>query len=171
MATALSIFALTISLIGLAFAIWSWRESNRPIVVGYIETVQAGNIAIALNLVVENVGSRPASNVSLAVSTTDLERARSTRSKDTFDELCERCFDDRAIIPVLKPSERRVNSFGKLTGTVDSTWIPESRLPITITYREYGRNRKFKAHCNLLLSDSTAFAGGIWHKKKNTECD
>ena len=56
MATVLSIVALVISLIGLAFAIWSWRESNRPVVVGYIETVQARNVATVNQLVVENVG-------------------------------------------------------------------------------------------------------------------
>lgn len=167
MATALSIFALVFSLAGLAFAIWSWRESNRPVVVGFIETVQAGHLGIVINLVIENVGNRPALNVSLTILEADMEKARGTRGRDVLNETSERCFAPRAIIPVLKPGERRINSFGQLTGDDKSTWIPESRLPIMIRYGEYGRRRTFKGRCDLLLSDSTAFAGGHWSKSQN----
>lgn len=157
-----SITATIISVAGFVFAVWSWSESNRPVVVAYIRTEAQGNVASMISLVVENVGNRPAINVSLSCSQADFLRARGDRPVDVLDEPCWRCFTPRAMIPILKPGERRFNAFGALRADRASTWVPEMRLPITIRYGEYGWRRRHTVSSHLLLMGGEAFAGSIW---------
>lgn len=53
--------ALVVSLLSFYFSIKSWRESNRPIVIARVSSFEpGGELGTASNIVVENMGTRPA---------------------------------------------------------------------------------------------------------------
>ncbi|MFC4523836.1 MULTISPECIES: hypothetical protein [Cupriavidus] len=64
--TAISAGALFVSLLALAFTRRSWLETNRPIITAEIVKHDGGNEAMAFNLVVHNVGNRPATDIRLS---------------------------------------------------------------------------------------------------------
>ena len=143
---------------------WSWSQANRPIVVAYVETVASGNVATVLQLVVENVGNRPAACVQLIASPDELSQVRRASAGDAVVLDVERCFSPRAVIPVLKPGQKVTNAFGQLTADSSSTWVPESRLAIQLSYSGYERERTYSGTCQLLLSNDHGFAGSSWRE-------
>lgn len=151
--------ALAVSLLSYYFSIKSWRESNRPIVTARVSTHEGGNVGIALNIVVQNTGNRPAKNVRLAVDRSALEAALSS---DTLREQVHRCFSDEAVIPVLENGRFVSNSFGALSDQANkSTWKPNSKLDIDVSYQDLD-GRKFNHHIPLLVADDAGFAGSFW---------
>jgi hypothetical protein len=114
---ALPFVAIAISALGFYFTRKYWHESNRPIVVAFIETNTPGNLLRAYDLVVANSGNRPAANVRLEVENAMLEAAlatganASTVSSELFAAVL-RCFTSEALIPVILPGSRTSNSFG-----------------------------------------------------------
>jgi len=57
--------ALLVSILSVSFAVFSWREAHRPIVIARVTTVESGDVATALQLLVENTGNRPARDISV----------------------------------------------------------------------------------------------------------
>lgn len=152
--------ALAISILSFYFSIKSWLESNRPIVIARVTTKAGGDISTILDIIVQNVGNRPAKNINLRVQQKDLDSIILAKKGDPLRNDIEACFSAKGNIPVLENGRSVINSFGVLQQT-GSTWKINSRLNVTITYQGLGR-RKFKNIVPLLITDDRGFAGGFW---------
>ena len=169
-----SIAALAISLISIGFAVFSWRESHRPIVTARLQVRgDAGNAGAALELIVENTGNRPAVNVRLTADPEDLEKAFLAPRGDVLRKDIEYCLSGEPFIPCLEPGKTATNAFGAfqnkdLTGQ-DSTWIYKSSFDVEITYcgmkEKKCRPRTYANVIPIWLVDNTGFALGYWGKK------
>ena len=74
----------------------------------------------------------------------------------------EKCFSAKTFIPVLDNGRQVSNSFGMFSiNKKDSTWHPNSVLPIRLFYEDLD-GRKFKHNISLLIADDTGFAGSFW---------
>jgi hypothetical protein len=166
--TLFSGIAIVVSLLSLWFSYRSWLRSNRPIVVAAIEAFRGGNLAIALNLVVMNVGNRPALRVRLNAKKSDIVNCLYDSADHSFEETIYRCFSDQAEIPLLLDGKNAINSFGFLSinkGT--SSWIDKSVLPIEMTYFDLD-GRKYKSKLKLVIKGEKGFAGGAWSERNNS---
>ena len=64
--TLLPVCAFIISLVSLYFTRLNWIQSNRPIIVAYIDVNgEPGNVNTMWDLVVSNIGNRPAVRIHL----------------------------------------------------------------------------------------------------------
>jgi hypothetical protein len=155
---AISIVALAISLLSYGFAVYSWREANRPMVVARVTTESGGNMGISLNLLVENTGNRPAQDVELVTTEADV---RSASSEATVPRDAERCFFSGIRIPVLANGRRSTNAFWHL-GQADS-WRAGAEIPVTVRYRDLN-GRRFSNKQRLVLADDAGFAQTFWNE-------
>ncbi|MEH6567202.1 MAG: hypothetical protein V7756_17900 [Halopseudomonas sp.] len=150
-----------IAAVSLAFSILSWRHTNRPIIYARVSTAAGGNAGIALNILIENVGNRPAINIRIIASEANVKAALSGDSPDIeFPIDAKRCFFDGIRIPVLANGKSTSNAFGHL-GQQEGSWQPGAEIPIIIKYGDLGR-RKFTSKMNLLLADDAGFAQTFW---------
>lgn len=154
----ISASALAISLISFGFAVYSWREAHRPIVIAHITTESGGNAGIALNLLVENTGNRPAQDVELIATEADV-RGASIQSDLPLD--AERCFFSNIRIPVLANGRRCTNAFWHL-GQADS-WRAGAEIPVTLRYCDL-HGRRFSNKHRLVLADDAGFAQTFWNE-------
>lgn len=76
----ISIFSGLVSLLSLSFAVYSWRQAQRSLVFARVTTMAGGNSGIALTLLVENTGNRPARDIQLIVKVADVQAASSQSS-------------------------------------------------------------------------------------------
>lgn len=152
----LAIVALVISLLSFGFAVYSWRQANRPMVVARVTTESGGNTGIALNLLVENTGNRPAQDVELIAKKADV-RAASAQAVVPRD--AERCFFSGIRVPVLANGRRSTNAFWHL-GQADS-WRAGAEIPVTVRYRDLN-GRRFSNKHRLVLADDAGFAQTFW---------
>lgn len=162
---AVSLAALIVSILSYYFAVRSWRESYRPIVTARVVTHSSGNIGAALNLLVENTGTRPARNIRLTVDETVLNEAFDPNSANRYREGVRACFSEKFEIPVLANGASVSNAFGLISKNEQNTWQWQSRLPIRIKYEDLG-GRKFKHDLNLFVANNKGFASGAWHEEK-----
>ena len=146
--------ASLIALLSLAFAVLSWRESNRPIVTAFIRCPVSGDMASALELVVSNSGNRPAVDIQLYVPNHELKKALQAPPEDRVRKSVERCFSEEVFIPVLEPSKEVVNTFGKFTTDKEpDTWHYKSIISVGISYkglsgRKYFNRNRLWIVCN-----------------------
>jgi hypothetical protein len=150
----ISSLAALIAFLSLVFAVKSWRESNRPIVTALIRCPVSGNLATALELVVSNSGNRPATDVRLHVSESELSDALTAPVGDKIRKAVERCFSPDTFIPVLEPGKEMTNSFGYFTTDKNpDTWKYKSVINVQVTYggltgRKYSNKNKLWIVCN-----------------------
>lgn len=152
----LAVVALVISLFSFGFAVYSWRQANRPMVVARVTTESGGNTGIALNLLVENTGNRPAQDVELIANEADV---RSASAQAVVPRDAERCFFSSIRIPVLANGRRSTNAFWHL-GQADS-WRAGAEIPVTVRYRDLN-GRRFSNKHRLVLADDAGFAQTFW---------
>ncbi len=154
--------ALVVSLLSFYFSIKSWREAHRPLVTARVTSFgMGGNVAIPLNLMVENTGNRPAKNIRLRVDTTTLDSLFIANNTNTLRKQVEACFSDEGEIPILANSKAVSNSFGVLSDDDNCTWKGRFRFEIVISYQD-SDDRKFHHRMNLFTADDSGFAGGFW---------
>jgi len=127
-------------------------------VVARITTESGGNAGIALNLLVENTGNRPAQDVELIATEADV-RGASMQSVVPVD--AERCFFSKIRIPVLANGHRITNAFWHL-GQADS-WRAGAEIPVTLRYRDL-HGRRFSNKHRLVLADDAGFAQTLWNE-------
>jgi hypothetical protein len=156
-ATIASILALAVSVVSLSFARRSWRETYRPIVTARVRTQAGGNVAILYDLVVENTGNRPATNVRLVVDPRDLKRAMKP-GKEIYAEFIKNCFEPKYAIPVLANGQSVSSAFGKTSEDAESNWIPFSRIPIVVHYDDL-EGKKYQSKVTLFVFYTAGFAG------------
>lgn len=164
-AVIVSIISASIACISLIFATLSWRQANRPIISARITTESGGNSGIALNIIVENTGNRPARNIYLVASEADVKSALSSSNMEIPID-ARRCFFENISIPVLANGRSISNAFGHL-GQQAGSWLPGAEIPIKIRYRDLG-SRCFKSKMHLLLADDAGFAQTFWDKGQSS---
>ena len=159
----IALIAVLVSLLSYMFTKRSWYETYRPIVTARIETHASGNMATVFDIVVYNIGNRPATDISLHLNKEVLEKAFENNTSETMKNEIKACFSTEGIIPLLHPGNSISNGFG-VAGNNESTLKYGSRIPITIKYKDLNR-RKIKTKQTLLFRDSTFFAGSGWEGK------
>lgn len=160
---AIALIAVFVSLLSYMFTKHSWHETYRPIVTARIETHASGNIATVFDIVVYNIGNRPATDIRLYADQKVLEKAFEENTSETMKSEIKACFSSEGIIPLLHPGNSTSNGFG-IAGNDESTLKYGSRIPITIEYKDLNR-WKIKTKQTLLFRDSTFFAGSGWERK------
>jgi hypothetical protein len=150
--------ALVVSLLSLAFAVRAHNHSHRPLVTARITAHDGGNVAISLDLLVENSGNRPALDVFIRAEQDDLKAVMSNPDQALPTDVV-RVLSGTVAIPVLANGRIATNSFGWLGGK--SPWKAGSVLPITVSYRGLGRQRYVES-MTLLLADDAGFAQSFW---------
>ena len=153
--------ALVISLLSYYFSKKSWEESNRPIVTARVTAFDGGELGTALNIFVENTGSRPAKNVALSAKPEDLASVLADAPADPLRKAVERVFSDRGVIPILANGKSVSNDFGWLSGDAKSTWKGDRRFTVQVKYEDLD-GRKYEHSNPLLIADDKGFAGGFW---------
>lgn len=159
----LSSAATIISLLSVVFAVFSWLEAHRPIVIARVITVESSGTFTALQLLIENTGNRPARGIVIRCDICALQLALNPLLVSSPPEDVTRLFSSDVSIPVLENDREVTCAFGHFAADNSSTWIPGSRLPITIKYKGLGR-RNFNQKIDLLLADDHSFTGLQWGK-------
>ena len=157
MANLFSTAALIVSLISLLITIWLWRESNRPVVTARIRTHTGGNIAILYRIELVNSGARPAKNVHLLadhqkIINALLPAARSHKDYERELRYIERCFEDRAMVPVLLNGETTSSPFGH-TSLEAPFWSPGATLQLVVAYQGL-EGQKYKSAVTIKIDDA-----------------
>lgn len=167
-----SVLALVISVMSLGFAVFSWRESHRPIVTVRLQAREPDNFRIPLELIVENTGNRPAINVRFAVDSEDLGKAFWVPRGDLIREDIEYLLSGEPFISCLNPGQAAANAFGILfrNEEEDSTWVYKSVLNIEITYsgmkERWWSPRNYKNVVPIWLVDNSGFSLSYWGRKE-----
>lgn len=144
------------------FAVFSWAETNRPLVTARITTHSGGNMAIALDVLLENTGNRPAFDIRLSAKNEDVKRAM-LDSQAPLPTDIERAFFSGVCVPVLANGRLITNSFGSVgQGAV---WRAGATLPANVSYRGLG-GRRYVESCTLLLADDAGFAQVYWSGRR-----
>lgn len=163
----LPIGAFVLSIVSIVIAWWNWRQSNRPIVVATIRTHSGGNVAILYDLVVLNAGTRPAVNVRLDTTESQLAACLAqpelvSTEKPLWREAV-RCFSEEGTIPLLVHGTEAKNSFGYTgdAGGKGSFWKYRGRFSIRILYDDLDGN-SYTSRQVLIIQDSSGFADGSW---------
>lgn len=152
----LAVVAIAISLLSFGFAVYSWRQANRPMVVARVTTESGGSAGISLNLLVENTGNRPAQDVELIAKEADV---RSASVQAVIPKDAERCFFSSVQIPILANGRCSTNAFWHL-GKADS-WRAGAEIPVTLRYCDLN-GRRFSNKHQLVLADDAGFAQTFW---------
>jgi hypothetical protein len=162
MANLFSTASLIVSLISLLITIWLWRESNRPVVTARIRTHTGGNVAILYRIELVNSGARPAKNVRLLADHQEiidalLPAARSHKDYERELRYIERCFEDRAMVPVLLNGETTSSPFGH-TSLEAPFWSPGATLRLVVAYQGL-EGQRYKSAVTIKIDDTAGFAG------------
>lgn len=152
----ISIFSIIIAVLSFIFAIYSWRQVNRPLITARVTTNSGGNIGTTLNILVENTGNRPAKDIYFIVNKSDVKEASKVGE---IPPDAQRCFYSNISIPVLANNRSTTNAFWHL-GHKDS-WISCSNIPIIIVYKDLNE-RIYKDSMNLYIADDEGFAQTFW---------
>lgn len=157
--------ALLVSLLAFFFTRQAWLETNRPIVTAEIATHDAGSEAIAFNLVVHNVGNRPATDIRLVASPQAIQALVESSARDRYREEVQRCFSEEGRIAVLHQAKSVKNGFGITSSDKSkSTLKYGASAEIEITYKDLS-TRRFKSKLRLIVRDSAYFAGSGWAER------
>lgn len=163
----LSSLALVVSIWSLVHTLKSWRAMTRPLLTVVVETATAGNVATMLNIVVENHGSRPARNVRLRVVQAELHALFRAPPGEVIRGMVERCFTDKAEIPVLPPKAKVSNAFGFFSkDDPEATWKEPCKIDVVVTYQDLDSRRVFRQSVPLRIAENTSFATGTWSDPK-----
>jgi len=152
----LGIASAVIALVSLFFAVYSWRQANRPLVSARVTSQSGGNAGIALNILVENTGNRPAREIHLIAKESDI---RAVLKQTAIPTDAQRCFFSGIDIPVLANGRSTSNGFWHL-GQPDS-WHAGAEIPLKIKYRDLS-GRRFSNKVRLFLADDAGFAQTFW---------
>jgi hypothetical protein len=167
-------YGLPLSAFVLSFATffvvkWNWRQGNRPIVAAAFRTHATGNEAILYDLVVFNVGNRPATDIRIAADLVEVAACLADLNMaDESDPMWKnvlRCFSPQGHIPLLTHGREATNSFGYTgsAGGKGSFWRYGSGFAIQITYFDLD-GKSYTSIQKLVVKNSEAFASGKWSK-------
>jgi hypothetical protein len=155
----ISCIALVVSVVAAYVNRRQWRIINRPFVVVRLINPKAGNAGTCYELKVENIGTRPATDIRLK---TDIQKLRAglAPSSNCFKDSIEACFADSTVIGLLTPGESVVSAFG-YNGIDEQTWIIGHILPIQVTYKDL-QHQEFKTEGSIIINTRNGFTGQTW---------
>ncbi|MDP1969986.1 MAG: hypothetical protein Q8K42_03500 [Methylobacter sp.] len=164
--TAVPFMALAISLASLYFSRRSWLQSNRPIVTAFVSDHGSGNISTTLNLVVSNTGNRPATNVRLIAAENDISRLIKPTAQPIRQKMIHDCFQEAAIIPILRNGEELSTCFGAITTRDNNeSWMEHgAQIEIRVEYGDLD-GRCYKSEMPLKIYAREGFAGSVWEAR------
>jgi hypothetical protein len=137
-----------------------WRKTNRPILTAWIASVASGNEGIALNIVLENSGNRPAKDIRLVATEKQVLAALDQSHETNMPGDARRCFFGSKQISVLANGKRITNAFGYL-GDKPGAWRSGAVIPLAIEYKGL-ESERYRAKMNLILVDNDGFAQSSW---------
>jgi hypothetical protein len=137
-----------------------WRKTNRPILTAWIVSAAGGDEGIALNIVVENSGNRPAKDVRLVAKEKQVLAALDNPLDESLPRDALHCFFSGKQISVLANGKLVTNAFGHL-GSQAGAWKGGAAIALLIKYRGLG-NERYGAKMNLILVDDNGFAQSSW---------
>ncbi len=155
------------------------KKSNRPIIVAYIDVSKLGNLNTTYNLVVSNIGNRPAVRIRLHSSPDQIKNIfeDGINTGDGFTreqkiEQIENCFAPKSKIILLEHGEKLSTAFGgtfeadvRFGATVRKKWLKfASTIDISITYFDLD-GRSFKSKLPLKVYPRQGFSGITWGNK------
>lgn len=137
-----------------------WRKTNRPILTAWIASAAGGDEGIALNIVLENSGNRPAKDVRLVATEKYVLAALDHLNETEIPGDARHCFFNDKQISVLANGKRMTNAFGYL-GSKPGAWKSGAVIPLVIEYKGL-ENERYRAKMNLILVDDNGFAQSSW---------
>lgn len=153
--------SMLVAILSLAFTIRAWRETYRPLVTVRISSHTGGNSGIALNILVENSGARPALDVKLTATEADVKAAMADDCPEQpVPRDAQRVFFSDIRIPVLANGRTTSNALGWL-GSPEPVWRAGASLPVRVLYRGMDGTR-YVNRCVLALADDAGFAQTFW---------
>jgi hypothetical protein len=178
-----STVALGISSLSFALSFLIWKRTHRPIVAVAVKTNgEAGNVAIAYDLIVQNSGTIAAKNIRIRVADdAALNAALGDEANDKNKQTELACFS--STILVLLNGDKTSCSFGYTKSKNTGFWKPQAIIPIIVTYESWFgdliRYRfagplgswlggKFEERQGIQISDSSSFTGYSWRDSKKT---
>lgn len=159
----ISFFALLISISSFVFAIKSWYQSNRPIVVAYIKEELMGTNGGAFSLVLANTGNRPATNIKIVVEDHELNNIFEEDTNENSIQIVKNIFKEESRVALLINGTEIITSFGhfEIIGGKHQGLKYDSWLPITIEYNDLNC-RSYLSKLRLKIRGLEGFGGGIW---------
>ena len=170
----LALIGIIVAAISLLVAISSltltwrlWRKTNRPILTAWIASAAGGDEGVALNVVVENSGNRPAKDIRLVATEKRVLAALDRPDETTMPGDARRCFFASKQISVLANGKRLTNAFGYLADRAGA-WRNGAVIPLTLVYKGL-ENERYRAEMNLILVDDGGFAQSSWDTPNDLE--
>lgn len=160
---AISLVALTISLISLYFTRVNWIQSNRPVVTAFVTEHASGTDAATFNLVMANTGTRPAVRVQLVASHDNIRKLVDPSVSEQRFKMIEHNFLSQSEVPLLRNGEELVTSFGAFTpDDPGGKWLSYgAETEITVRYLDLD-GRVFESKQPIKVQARTGFGGGVW---------
>ena len=137
-----------------------WRKTNRPILTAWIASAAGGDKGIALNIVLENSGNRPAKDIRLITTKKHVLAALNHPGETEIPGDARSCFFSSKQISVLANGKRMTNAFGYLGGK-PGAWKSGAVIPLVIEYKGL-ENENYRAKMSLILVDDNGFAQSSW---------
>ena len=117
---------------------------------------------MAFNLVVHNVGNRPATDIRLSARPEAISEIVDSGARERYKDEIGRCFSDEGHIAVLHPGTSKKNGFGLASNRrEENVLVYGASLPIVIEYEDLNA-RKYRSTMLLIVRDSAYFAGSGW---------
>ncbi|HCR1218442.1 TPA: hypothetical protein ONA18_004148 [Pseudomonas aeruginosa] len=158
--TEIAIISATIAFTSMCVTVWLWQRTNRPILSARVTAVAGGNEGIALNILVENTGNRPAKEISIKADEHRVLNALVDSSNGDAPTDARRCLLEERMIPVIANGRTVSNAFGHL-GNNPGAWQSGAVIPVVIRYRSL-EGQRYTGKMNLLLADDAGFAQTFW---------
>lgn len=158
--TEIAIISATIAFISMCVTVWLWYRTNRPILSVRVTAVVGSNEGIALNILVENTGNRPAKEISIKADEHRIMSALVDPSNGGVPMDARRCLLEKRMIPVIANGRTVSNAFGHV-GNNPGAWQSGAVIPVVIRYRSL-EGRRYTGKMNLLLADDAGFAQTFW---------
>jgi hypothetical protein len=167
----ISFFALTISILSFIFARKSWHESNRPIVIAYIQEEEISTTGGAFSIILSNTGNRPATNISLYARDIDIRHIFENNTDPKIIKIAENIFKNGNKVALLKNGSEIKTALGKfsIVGQERKGLKYDSWLPIIITYNDLN-TKNYVSELSLKIRGLDGFGGGRWSSKNEKSC-
>ena len=158
--------ALVISLISLWLTRRNWLEGNRPIVCAFVEedSISAG---IALfNFCITNTGNRPATNVSIKITPSDLEKIIHPHASEHERKILHNLFKEEIAIPIIRNGETLKAGLGHASEphAGEPQLLYGATARVRLLYRDL-EGRKYATTHPIKIFPRSGFNGaGVWEK-------
>lgn len=151
-----------VSLLSVFITRKNWKDSNRPVVVAYVDEESGGGGITVFNLHLQNTGTRPATAVRLNAHHVDVEKLISKQAPPERRNNIEKVFSEESRVAVLQPGEVLTTSFGLSSTDPSQQWLEYGiEIPIEISYQDI-EGHKYRSKLPMRTRPRLGFGGGVW---------